>query len=179
MIAKTCSIYPSPFGPMALAASCKGLTNCYFVNESITTKNMPKGDFSEHGALILMQAESQLREYFAGHRYSFEDLPLDLHHYGTNFQRDVWKALQDIPYGTTNSYLDIAMKIKNPKAVRAVGSANNQNPVLIIVPCHRVIGNDGTLKGYGGGANIKKGLLQLEGWEQLKEDVKYKKENAK
>jgi O-6-methylguanine DNA methyltransferase len=116
---------------------------------------------------VLQLAETQLREYFAGQRQEF-NLPLDLSSHGTtDFQLQVWTKLQSIPYGTTKSYFDIAKAIGNPKAVRAVGNANNKNPILIIVPCHRVIGKDGTMKGYGGGGggvDVKQALLALEGW---------------
>jgi methylated-DNA-[protein]-cysteine S-methyltransferase len=101
----------------------------------------------------------QLREYFAGRRRDF-DFPLDVR--GTDFQKKVWKALRSIPFGRTVSYGDIAKKIGNPKAMRAVGLANGKNPVAVVVPCHRVIGADGSLTGYGGGLERKKILLDLE-----------------
>jgi methylated-DNA-[protein]-cysteine S-methyltransferase len=102
----------------------------------------------------------QLVEYFAGRRTSF-DVPLALE--GTEFQRTVWRALQDIPYGETMSYGELARRIDKPGAVRAVGLANGRNPVAVIVPCHRVIGADGSLTGYGGGLERKRTLLELEG----------------
>jgi methylated-DNA-[protein]-cysteine S-methyltransferase len=102
----------------------------------------------------------QLEEYFAGRRRGF-DLPLDLR--GTGFQKRCWQELLKIPYGETRSYADIARAIGNPLAVRAVGLANGQNPIAIIVPCHRVIGSDGSLTGYGGGLETKRWLLELEG----------------
>ena len=101
----------------------------------------------------------QLEEYFAGKRKQF-DLPLSLR--GTEFQRQVWAALRDIPYGVTRSYGQIAQAVGRPKAVRAVGMANHRNPISIIVPCHRVVGADGSLTGYGGGLENKKFLLALE-----------------
>lgn len=101
----------------------------------------------------------QLQEYFFGKRKTF-DLPLAIE--GTEFQIKVWKALSEIPYGTTCSYKDIAIKIGNCKASRAVGMANNKNPIPIIVPCHRVIGASGKLVGYAGGLNIKQKLLNVE-----------------
>ena len=104
-------------------------------------------------------AAKQLGEYFTGARKSF-DLPLAPR--GTDFQKAVWKALQDIPYGETRSYKQIAETIKSPKACRAVGMANNKNPIWIIIPCHRVIGADGSLTGYGGGLDMKEKLLKLE-----------------
>lgn len=109
---------------------------------------------------LLKKAVKQLDEYFAGKRKKF-DLPLSMK--GTEFQQKVWEALRAIPYGETRSYGDIAKAIGKPKAARAVGMANNRNPVSIIVPCHRVIGANGSLVGYGGGLKAKEFLLKLEG----------------
>lgn len=108
---------------------------------------------------LIRKAYEQLTEYFAGKRKSF-DLPLYLE--GTKFQQKVWAALQTIPYGETRSYGEIARQIGSPKAARAVGGANHNNPVMILVPCHRVIGADGSLTGFGGGLDMKKYLLELE-----------------
>lgn len=108
---------------------------------------------------LIRQAYQQLREYFNRQRQEF-DLPLHLS--GTEFQQKVWKALCTIPYGETCSYKDLARKIGNPKACRAVGGANNKNPIMIVIPCHRVIGANGSLVGYGGGLSVKKYLLELE-----------------
>lgn len=108
---------------------------------------------------LIKDTKIQLTEYFEGKRKDF-DLPLSL--YGTDFQKSVWKALEEIPYGQTCSYKDIAIKIGKPKAARAVGMANNRNPISIIIPCHRVIGHNGSLIGYGGGLSMKKVLLNLE-----------------
>lgn len=108
---------------------------------------------------LLLEALSQLNEYLQGIRKNF-DLPLKLE--GTPFQRQVWAALSHIPYGETRSYKNIAESIQNPKAVRAVGMANNRNPIFIIIPCHRVIGANGSLVGYGGGLELKARLLELE-----------------
>jgi methylated-DNA-[protein]-cysteine S-methyltransferase len=108
---------------------------------------------------LIQKAAAQIKEYFEGKRKQFK-LPLALH--GTEFQLAVWHALQDIPYGETRSYKEIAASIGRPKAVRAVGMANNRNPISIIVPCHRVIGHDGKLVGYGGGLPLKQYLLELE-----------------
>ncbi len=102
----------------------------------------------------------QLEEYFAGRRRQF-NLPLDLR--GTDFQKRCWQELLKIPYGETRSYREIARAIGKPSAVRAAGLANGQNPIAIVVPCHRVIGSDGSLTGYGGGLGIKRKLLELEG----------------
>ena len=104
-------------------------------------------------------ARAQLGEYFEGRRTSF-DVPLALD--GTPFQLRVWRALLEIPYGETTSYGELARRIESPRAVRAVGLANGRNPVAVIVPCHRVIGADGTLTGYGGGLERKRLLLELE-----------------
>jgi methylated-DNA-[protein]-cysteine S-methyltransferase len=108
------------------------------------------------------KTESELSEYFGGQRRSFS-VPLAPE--GTIFQKSVWQALTAIPYGETRSYKEIAEAAGSPKACRAVGMANNKNPIPIIIPCHRVIGADGSLVGYGGGLEIKKALLKLEGHE--------------
>lgn len=108
---------------------------------------------------ILIRAERQLREYFAGSRKIF-DLPLSPN--GTAFFQSVWTALQAIPYGETRTYGDIAREIKRPTAARAVGMANHHNPIMIVIPCHRVIGANGQLTGYAGGMEIKQKLLDLE-----------------
>lgn len=115
---------------------------------------------SERSDPVLASCSRQLSEYFAGVRQSFE-LPLGAH--GTPFQQSVWAALLDIPYGEVRSYRDIARSINNKAAVRAVGAANGRNPLPIVVPCHRVIGSDGSLTGFAGGLETKTRLLQLEG----------------
>lgn len=109
---------------------------------------------------VLDAAAGQLREYFAGQRRAF-DLPLAPA--GTDFQRQVWAALTEIPFGELRSYQDIARGINRPKAVRAVGAANGRNPLPIVVPCHRVVGSDGSLTGFAGGLGAKQTLLSLEG----------------
>lgn len=108
---------------------------------------------------LTRQAIRELDEYFAGERRIFT---LPIQPYGTEFQKKVWRALCDIPYGETRSYGQIARAVGNPKACRAVGMANNHNPISIVIPCHRVIGADGSLTGYGGGLKIKEKLLELE-----------------
>ena len=115
--------------------------------------------FEKKESALIKKAGKQLGEYFAGKRRSF-DLPL--YFVGTDFQKKVWNALLTIPYGETRSYGEIAAQIGNPKASRAVGMANNRNPISIICPCHRVIGADGSLTGYGGGLRTKQFLLDLE-----------------
>ncbi len=102
----------------------------------------------------------QLDDYFAGQRQHFQ---LRLAPLGTPFQQEVWQALQKIPFGRTCSYAELAMRIQRPKAVRAVGTANGANPIAVVIPCHRVIGSNGTLTGYAGGLERKQLLLQLEG----------------
>lgn len=117
---------------------------------------------------LLKEAKQQLSEYFNGTRTTFK-LPLETS--GTSFQQDVWNALQEIPYGQTRSYKQIAQAIHNPKAVRAIGGANNKNPIFIIIPCHRVIGADGSMVGFGGGIEVKKYLLELEGYRKKEEKL--------
>lgn len=126
------------------------------------SRNRPplEDDWKEHPSHpVLKTARHQLEEYFAGKRRTF-DLPLGPQ--GTPFQQSVWNALRTIPYGETQSYGDIARAIGKPKAVRAVGAANGANPLPIVVPCHRVVGADGSLTGFGGGLPHKKRLLALE-----------------
>lgn len=109
---------------------------------------------------VLASTKTQLRQYFAGQRQEF-DLPLAPA--GTPFQREVWQALAQIPWGELRSYADIARAIERPKAVRAVGAANGRNPLPIVIPCHRVVGSDGSLTGFAGGLDMKRALLELEG----------------
>lgn len=109
---------------------------------------------------LLLQAEHELEEYFAGRRRAFS-VPLSMH--GTPFQMRVWQALQEIPWGETVSYGEIARRIGNPRACRAVGMANHVNPLPVLIPCHRVVGANGKLTGYGGGLDIKTKLLEIEG----------------
>jgi methylated-DNA-[protein]-cysteine S-methyltransferase len=116
-------------------------------------------DFIKAETTLIKKAAAQIEEYLNGKRKKFS-LPLAMH--GTQFQMDVWRALQTIPYGETRSYKEIAELVNRPKAVRAVGMANHRNPISIIVPCHRVIGHNGNLTGYGGGLPLKRYLLELE-----------------
>ena len=136
------------------------LQKCFFCDESgvagLTISETP----------LLTEAAKQLLEYFSGNRTSF-DLPLAPS--GTEFQQKVWQALQTIPYGETWSYKKVAEAIGNPKASRAVGMANNKNPIAIMIPCHRVIGANGKLVGYAGGLDIKSTLLELETRNGMKE----------
>jgi methylated-DNA-[protein]-cysteine S-methyltransferase len=116
-------------------------------------------EFNEKETPLIKKTANQLDEYFSKKLKKF-DIPIELD--GTDFQKKVWNALQNIPYGETCSYGEIAAGTGNPKASRAVGMANNRNPVPIIVPCHRVIGHDGNLTGYAGGLDLKQALLELE-----------------
>ncbi|MDR1476532.1 MAG: methylated-DNA--[protein]-cysteine S-methyltransferase [Rickettsiales bacterium] len=141
--------FVSPIGPLSLAEEGGRIVRLDF--------GEAKGERA--ATPLLREAESQLRAYFAERLKKF-DLPLDPR--GTEFQRKAWNALLEIPYGETRSYGEIAARIGNPKACRAVGMANNRNPISIIVPCHRVVGADGSLVGYGGGLGVKKFLLELE-----------------
>ena len=143
----------SPIGKIGIADDGSGISDLFFCVRD------KRPDAIERSTALLKKAAAQMDEYFAGKRRTF-DLPLSLS--GTAFQLAVWNALLTIPYGETRSYKDIAERIGNPKAVRAVGMANNRNPVSIIVPCHRVIGSDGSLVGYGGGVQMKDFLLRLE-----------------
>ena len=119
----------------------------------------PQGERNDNN-MWMNQATEELRAYFAGGLRVFS-VPLDME--GTEFQLNVWNRLTKIPYGETRSYAQVAEAVGRPKAVRAVGAANGSNPVAIIVPCHRVIGSNGKLTGYGGGLPLKKRLLELEG----------------
>ena len=139
----------SPIGRLKLCADGDGLCALRF---AATGEEMD-------AAPVLMQAERELEEYFAGRRISFS-VPLSMH--GTPFQLRVWRALTEIPYGETLSYGELARRIGNPKACRAVGMANHVNPLPVFVPCHRVVGANGGLTGYAGGLDIKRLLLELE-----------------
>ena len=151
--------YASPLGAMIVAATPRGVAGIWFEGQ----KHMP-----DHSAWpeqprhpVLRQAIAQLDEYFKGTRSTF-DLPLDLQG-GTAFQQSVWQALLAIPPGGTTSYGVLSQRIGRPAAMRAVGAAVGRNPVSVVVPCHRVLGADGSLTGYAGGLERKTALLQLEG----------------
>jgi len=146
----------SPVGRLRLVADTAGLRAVLFEVESHPTKIQPEW---VRAGKPLQRAHRQLDEYFAGKRQTFD---LALNPYGTSFQLAVWMQLRGIGYGTTISYGDLARRVGNPAASRAVGAANGRNPLSIIVPCHRVIGASGTLTGYGGGLPIKQYLLELE-----------------
>jgi methylated-DNA-[protein]-cysteine S-methyltransferase len=146
----------SPVGGLLLAGDGQTLRLIYF--QSGPHARRPEREWVPDPAPF-RSVIAQLSEYFAGRRREF-DLPLGPH--GTEFQRSVWKALTRIPYGETLSYGELARRIGNPRASRAVGLANGANPLPIVVPCHRVIGADGSLTGFGGGLDIKRKLLALE-----------------
>jgi methylated-DNA-[protein]-cysteine S-methyltransferase len=148
--------YASPAGRLLLAGSSAGLNFVSFPNGKHALAVSP--EWTENDAPF-KDVIAQLQEYFAGRRKTFE---LQLFPEGTTFQKEVWSALRTIPYGETISYKDLAQRIGKPKTIRAVGAANGANPIPIIIPCHRVIGQDGSLTGFGGGLPLKKRLLELE-----------------
>ncbi|WP_263416316.1 methylated-DNA--[protein]-cysteine S-methyltransferase [Terriglobus albidus] len=148
----------SPVGALKLVASDKGLAAILWENDS--PRRVPLSGLVENDSHpVLLKAERQLDEYFAGSRRAF-DLPLDMR--GTTFQKDVWEALLAIPYGETRSYGQLAKQLGRPSASRAVGAANGRNPISIVVPCHRVIGSSGKLTGFAGGLDVKARLLEME-----------------
>lgn len=146
----------SAHGPLLIAIDRDGLRHVEFMHGERPV--MPQADWQRDDKALAPYL-AQFTAYFAGKLQQF-DLPMAAK--GTPFQQTVWRALCDIPYGETVSYLEIALAIGNPKAVRAVGAANGRNPLSIIVPCHRVIGRSGELTGYAGGIPIKRWLLELE-----------------
>ena len=145
--------YDYPVGSTAIAEKNGAITDIFFGKK----KNLKS--FIKNETPVIKKAAKQLGEYFDGKRKGF-DLPLAFE--GTDFQIKVWKELLNIPIGETRSYKDIAVKIGNPKACRAVGAANGKNKIWIIVPCHRVIGSNSSLTGYAGGLKAKEMLLDLE-----------------
>jgi methylated-DNA-[protein]-cysteine S-methyltransferase len=149
---KNIYFYDTSAGKVGIADNGKAITDLMYVGGEPYSANLNETP-------LIRKAAKQLNEYLAGKREAF-DLPLEPE--GTQFQKAVWKALTGIPYGETRTYKDIAESIGNPKACRAVGMANNKNPIAILIPCHRVIGADGKLVGYAGGLDIKKKLLELE-----------------
>lgn len=144
--------YEVPIGRICIEDDGEAIIGLYLDDKPI--------DDSENETELIKETYIQINEYFEKKRREFE-IPIKL--YGTEFQNKVWNALYVIPYGKTCTYKDIATAIGNPKAVRAVGGANNKNPIMIIVPCHRVIGADGSLVGFGAGIEVKRYLLNLEG----------------
>ncbi|MGO4223416.1 methylated-DNA--[protein]-cysteine S-methyltransferase [Lysobacter sp. TAF61] len=148
----------SPVGPLLLAASDDGLHLIEFHTPRHPMRR--NAQWRQGDNALLRLATRQLDEYFAGKRRDFE---LELAPQGTPFQREVWQTLAAIPYGATISYAQLAQRIGKPAAVRAVGAANGRNPLPLVLPCHRVIGSDGSLTGFGGGLPTKQFLLQMEG----------------
>jgi methylated-DNA-[protein]-cysteine S-methyltransferase len=148
---------PSPLGPLLLAGDEDALRIVHFDQPG---RPATLGEGWEESEKPFADARRQLEQYFQGKLRTFD---LALRPEGTPFQLKVWKALRRIPYGETRSYLDIAERLGDSRAVRAVGAANGRNPIPIIIPCHRVIGSNGSLTGYGGGIQIKARLLALEG----------------
>lgn len=165
------SCYASPWGRIRLVASTKGICKLGLPAESdaevwawlrrVVGPDVLVEEVEKCQQMPLLQeAARQLEAYFAAHLQNF-DLALDLR--GTEFQRQVWRVVGAIPYAVIKTYKDIALEVRNVKAVRAVGAANGSNPLPIVVPCHRVIGTNGKLVGYGGGLELKQKLLALEG----------------
>jgi methylated-DNA-[protein]-cysteine S-methyltransferase len=150
------TVIDSPYGPLTLVATDGVLSGLYMADQR---HRPPEESFGEPDDTPFAEAADQLLAYFAGGLKEFT-LPLNL--VGTPFQRSVWEQLRKIPYGETRSYGDLAGALGSPKASRAVGLANGRNPVGIIVPCHRVVGADGSLTGYGGGLDRKQRLLDFE-----------------
>ncbi|RSN24641.1 cysteine methyltransferase [Amycolatopsis sp. WAC 04169] len=155
---RTHTVIDSPYDKLTLVADGERLCGVYMVQQ----RHRPAQESFGHpdpGAPVFVDTEKQLKEYFAGQRKEF-DLPLSFG--GTEFQRMVWEGLLGIPYGETVSYGQLADRLGRPTASRAVGLANGKNPISIIVPCHRVIGSNGDLTGYGGGVERKRHLLDFE-----------------
>lgn len=146
-------IYSTPVGKIGIAEENQKITEIFFADVEGTLKE--QGEETS----ILQEASKQLQEYFCGERKEF-DLPLEV--VGTDFQKRVWQALQKIPYGETCSYKDIAVAVDSPKGFRAVGMANHVNQIPIVIPCHRVIGANGKMVGFGSGIEYKVRLLELE-----------------
>lgn len=150
-------VFQSSIGPIRLSANTQGLTELSFASDAAVGKcnGVTKSDNAHIEAAV-----QQLEEYLAGQRKQFT-VPVLPH--GTPFQQRVWQALQQIPYGQTWSYKELAERVDRPKGFQAVGQANGRNPIAIIIPCHRVIAADGTLGGYAGGLAVKRSLLAIEG----------------
>ena len=150
---------PSPLGTLLALEEQDAITHLSLSGKETLPRQVPEGFAKQQETPLIASAKQQLAEYFQGTRKNFS---LPLQPSGTSFQQKVWDALCTIPYGETRSYKEIALQIQNPKGCRAVGMANNRNPIMIIVPCHRVIGSNGALVGYAGGIGIKEWLLEHE-----------------
>jgi methylated-DNA-[protein]-cysteine S-methyltransferase len=151
--------WASPLGPLLLARTAQGLAGAWFAGQKDFPPPLPAPERATDP--LLVDAITALAAYFAGKPSSFAHLPLDLR--GTPFQQAVWHALLHIPCGTLSTYTAVAQAVGSPHAVRAVGGAVARNPVSVIVPCHRVVGQQGSLTGYAGGLDRKQALLRLEG----------------
>ena len=149
---KNTVIFQTILGPVVISEQDEAITELFFAKDSLDREN-------SQITPLLKEAEKQLLEYLSGDRTKFK---LKLAAQGTEFQKAVWNTLQEIPYGETRSYKQVAEMIGRPEASRAVGMANSKNPILILTPCHRIVGSDGKLTGYAGGLEIKKALLELE-----------------
>ncbi|NUQ98955.1 MAG: methylated-DNA--[protein]-cysteine S-methyltransferase [Streptomyces sp.] len=150
------TVIDSPYGPLTLVADDGILCGLYMTEQR---HRPPEESFGARDETLFAEAEEQLEAYFSGDLKKFT---LELHLHGTPFQRTVWDQLRQIPYGETRSYGELAAALGNPSASRAVGLANGKNPIGIIVPCHRVVGANGSLTGYGGGLDRKQRLLDFE-----------------
>jgi methylated-DNA-[protein]-cysteine S-methyltransferase len=149
--------YHAPIGKLLIGGTDGKLETILFPNAIDQFEITEELHYNED---IFITISNQLSEYFAGKRQNFE---MELLPQGTEFQKKVWQELQNVPFGQTTSYGDVACRIGNSKACRAVGMANSKNPIPIVIPCHRIIGKDGSLTGFGGGLDIKRKLLELEG----------------
>ncbi|MFF4359016.1 methylated-DNA--[protein]-cysteine S-methyltransferase [Streptomyces sp. NPDC001604] len=150
------TVIDSPYGPLTLVADDGILCGLYMTEQR---HRPPEESFGTRDETLFAEAEEQLEAYFAG---DLKEFTLELRLHGTPFQRTVWGRLREIPYGETRSYGELAAALGNPSASRAVGLANGKNPIGIIVPCHRVVGANGSLTGYGGGLDRKQRLLDFE-----------------
>ncbi len=159
------SRFDSPVGPLVIGVSEKGLAIIEFDSGEFPKGRLAQSAHWQESSNRTAQVVRELQEYFEGKRREFT-VPLALQ--GTDFQMKCWKALLKISYGKTKTYADIARMVDSPRGFRAVGMANHDNPIPIIVPCHRVLASDGTLGGYGGGLDVKRKLLELEGALQPK-----------
>ena len=153
------STVKAPFGTLTVVASERGVRYCMFDNESHPKQLDGLNIIDDASHISIANAVKQVKEYLAGTRLEF-DLPLDLH--GTEFQQQAWRSLAQVPYGKTWSYAQQAASIGRPAATRAIGAANGRNPVAVILPCHRIIGANGALTGFGGGLPVKQWLLEHE-----------------
>lgn len=165
------TVIDSPIGELLLIGDGSNLTGLYTAEHVRKPNRNDTADAADGSAIqlgIFRQAREELAQYFAGERNTF-DVPLAPT--GTDFQRRVWNCLREIPYGETATYRQIAEEVGAPRAVRAVGAANGRNPISIIVPCHRVVGSDGSLTGYAGGLAAKQWLLSFEGARRPERDA--------